>query len=211
MCVCPPALAGGSHDRCCGPEDRVIATGLATRSRTVPIRNHTSTTESAPVVYGKLDRGVSILLVQLRSGDSVSFDDIVADGKSIQGLNEFLGDYLLGLLVSANFIASASLGDRLRALLGIEKHIRYLASFTLSVYLFHMPLTVLVWNGLGVRSVAGFALLLVAGIFVLGSLTERRNRFYRARLEKMLDFGHTTPYIDSPEPPPNLDNRPKVH
>lgn len=130
--------------------------------------------------------------------------------KNLHGSNQFLGDYLLGLIVSANFIAAASLGNRLRVLFKIEKPIRYLASFTLSVYLFHMPLTVLIWNGLNVRSVAGFALLLVIGIFVLGSLTERKNKFYRERLEKKLDVGRRPRDIANPEPFLDLDHNPKV-
>jgi hypothetical protein len=115
--------------------------------------------------------------------------------KSLNGANQFVGDYLLALIVAANFIAAASLGNRLRLLFNLEKYIRYFASFTLSVYLFHMPLTVLIWNGLGVRSPTGFAVLLVLGIFLLGSLTERKNIPIRQALEKWLGMGR--PYAAS--------------
>jgi peptidoglycan/LPS O-acetylase OafA/YrhL len=94
-----------------------------------------------------------------------------------RGSNQFVGDFLLGLVVALNFLAAGSLG--MGALLRYEKAIRYLSSFTFSMYVFHMPLAVLVWNGLGVRSGAAFTGLLLAGIVVMGELTERRTQWYR--------------------------------
>jgi len=99
--------------------------------------------------------------------------------RSLNGSNQFVGDFLLGLIVAANFVAAASINRHLDVLRIIESPIRYLASFTLSVYLFHLPLTVFIWNGLQVRSVPGFALLLLTGIFILGSVTERKNKLLR--------------------------------
>jgi peptidoglycan/LPS O-acetylase OafA/YrhL len=103
--------------------------------------------------------------------------------RSLNGSNQFVGDFLLGLIVAANFIAAASISRHLDLLQIVARPIRYLASFTLSVYLFHLPLTVFIWNGLQVRSVAGFALLLLTGIFVLGSITERKNMLLRDWVE----------------------------
>lgn len=105
--------------------------------------------------------------------------------QDLHGSDQFIGDYLLGAIVAANFVAAASMGSYLRGLVRWQTPIRYLASFTLSSYLLHMPLTVLIWSGFGVHSVAAYALLLVAGIFVVGSLTERRHRTIRQALERI--------------------------
>jgi peptidoglycan/LPS O-acetylase OafA/YrhL len=94
-----------------------------------------------------------------------------------RGSNQFVGDFLLGLIVALNFLAAGSLG--MGTLLRYEKAIRYLSSFTFSMYVFHMPLAVLVWNGLGERSGAAFTGLRLAGIDVMGELTERRTQWYR--------------------------------
>jgi peptidoglycan/LPS O-acetylase OafA/YrhL len=105
--------------------------------------------------------------------------------EDLHGSDQFVGDYLLGLIVAANFVAAASMGRHFNGLLKLQKPIRYLASFTLSIYLLHMPFTVFIWNGLGVHSALGYAVLLVAGIFVVGSLTERKNRSIRAWFERL--------------------------
>lgn len=100
----------------------------------------------------------------------------------LHGANQFVGDFLLGLIVTAHFAAARSLEGRFYVLLKRETQIKYLASFTLSIYLFHMPLTVLIWNGLQVHVAWAFLPLLAAGIFILGSLTERRNGIYRSNV-----------------------------
>jgi peptidoglycan/LPS O-acetylase OafA/YrhL len=105
---------------------------------------------------------------------------------SLHGSNQFIGDYLLGLIVSVNFLAAASMGNKWQIFGSFEKSIRYLSSFTLSIYLFHMPLSVFIWNGLRVRSALGFTVLLAGGIFVLGSATERRNKQCRRWVEQLL-------------------------
>jgi len=97
-----------------------------------------------------------------------------------RGSNQFVGDFLLGLVVALNFLAAGSLG--MGWLLKCEKAIRYLSSFTFSMYVFHMPLAVLIWNGLGVHSGPAFVGLLLLGIVGMGELTERRTGWYRARL-----------------------------
>ena len=99
---------------------------------------------------------------------------------SIQGANQFVGDFLMGLLVSANFIAAANLTTMFKGVIRFEKPIRYLASFTFSTYLYHMPLAVLLWNGLAIHSAAGFYGLLAVGIFLLAQATERRVTYFRA-------------------------------
>lgn len=101
-----------------------------------------------------------------------------------RGSNQFVGDFLLGVIVSMNFLAAGSLDMRLLVKFGPV--IRYLSGFTFSIYVFHMPLAVLIWNGLGVHSTAGFYGLLFAGIFILGSCTERRTKWYRTLLGKAI-------------------------
>jgi peptidoglycan/LPS O-acetylase OafA/YrhL len=116
-----------------------------------------------------------------------------------RGSNQFAGDFLLGVIVALHFLAAWSL--RLRLLLVFEKAIRYLSSVTFSMYLFHMPLTILIWNGLDVHSVPLFFGLLLAGILVLGEVTERRTGWYRARLEAWLAAGaRRTPVGARPGP-----------
>lgn len=106
---------------------------------------------------------------------------------SLRGSNQFIGDFILGLIVTANFVAVASLGAYTQVLIKHEKRIRYASSYTLSIYLYHMPLTVLIWNGLGVHHAAGFLLLLSAFIVVLGMLTERRIKFFRTLFTRMFE------------------------
>lgn len=101
-----------------------------------------------------------------------------------RGSNEFAGDFLLGLIVALHFMAAHAL--RMRVLQRCARAIRYLSSMTFSMYLFHMPLTLLIWNGLGVHAVPLFFALLAVGIAALGELTERRTGWYRARIGKWL-------------------------
>lgn len=105
---------------------------------------------------------------------------------SLKGSNQFLGDLILGVLVTANFAAVASMGSHLRPLFKIERQVRYASSFTLSAYLYHMPLAVLIWNGLGVHNAVGFLVVLTALIFALGVVTERRVKFFRRVLRRLL-------------------------
>jgi peptidoglycan/LPS O-acetylase OafA/YrhL len=74
---------------------------------------------------------------------------------AVQQLNEsalFIGDMLLGFAVAGNFLGAIALGERLRPLFCIERPVRFAASYSFSIYLYHMPLAVLLWNGLGLRS-----------------------------------------------------------
>lgn len=114
--------------------------------------------------------------IAIRTALTRSFPELMG---WLHGANQFVGDFLLGLIVTAHFAAARSLEGRFRVLLKREVQIKYLASFTLSIYLFHMPLMVLIWNGLQVHAAWAFLPLLAGGILLLGSLTERRNGIYR--------------------------------
>lgn len=122
-----------------------------------------------------------------------------------RGSNQFVGDFVLGLIVTLNFMAAWAL--RLHLLLPFEKLVRYLSSITFSMYLFHMPLTVLIWNGLGVHTGPLFYGLLAAGVMALGELTERRTRWYRGLLDKwasaapLKGFDFSDPLADSTRRP----------
>lgn len=98
------------------------------------------------------------------------------------GSGMFVGDFLFGLIVTANFASAASLNMRL--LSRIRVPIRYLSSFTFSTYVFHMPLVVLIWNGGGIHGAFAFYSVLLLTIFAFGQLTERQTSFYRTLLQR---------------------------
>ncbi len=90
-------------------------------------------------------------------------------------------DYPLAILVTMNFYAAAQATGLGRILLAFAKPIRLAASFTLTIYLFHLPLLVLFHDALRTRGL--LCLIAVIGsIVVLGYLTEHRRRDLRALL-----------------------------
>lgn len=96
----------------------------------------------------------------------------------------FMGDYLLGIAVAGNFLAAASMGQRLRVLFRLDQAIRPAASYTFSIYLYHMPLAVLLWNGLELRNPWLFIPTLLLMLLLLGTLTERQLPLYRRVLQR---------------------------
>lgn len=98
------------------------------------------------------------------------------------GSGMFVGDFLFGIIVTANFTAAASL--RMRILFPAQSMIKYLSSFTFSAYVFHMPLVIFLWNGVGVHEAIAFYPLLTLTIFAFGQLTERQTKFYRSILQR---------------------------
>lgn len=121
--------------------------------------------------------------------------------QDLHGSDQFLGDFLLGLIVAVNFTAAASMGRYFDGLLQWQAPIRYLASFTLSTYLLHIPLTVLIWNGLGIHFVPAYAVLLLAGIYIVGSCTERRHQAIRHSLENHILRKRQALPADTPRSP----------
>ncbi len=92
-----------------------------------------------------------------------------------------LTDYALAVLVAVNFCATAHAFRFGRILLPFARPIRSIASFTLTTYLFHLPLLVLFWDVL--HTPPWVCLLAVVGSIVLiGCLTEHRRRDLRALL-----------------------------
>lgn len=98
---------------------------------------------------------------------------------SLGASNQFIGDYILGIIVTFHFAAVASMDKALGWMQKGAKQIRFASSFTFSTYLYHMPLTVLLWNVLGVSNPATFLCLLVALIVALGAVTERKAKVLR--------------------------------
>lgn len=93
---------------------------------------------------------------------------------------KMLTDYLLGLLVMANFIGfHACARWFLRILRRIERPVRYLAGATFSLYLFHRPMTHFlvsagVQTGDNWLAFTGVVLGIIAACFALAAVTERR-------------------------------------
>lgn len=104
----------------------------------------------------------------------------------------FLGDYILGPLIVLNFAGFRAMGHQLAWLLNpFKKVIRYAASFTLTLYLFHQPL-IQFYAALiaGEEGEIGYFWQTIAAtmvtIFILGYLTERRREGMRQWLRVKL-------------------------
>lgn len=95
-----------------------------------------------------------------------------------------LYDIVIGVVVSFNFAAAASLGASFQALKAIERPIRYLATFTLSLYIFHAPLTEWLVKVVKIDHALPFYATLAVCVFVLAQLTERRTGWYRHQLRR---------------------------
>jgi peptidoglycan/LPS O-acetylase OafA/YrhL len=124
-----------------------------------------------------------------------------------RGSNQFGGDVVLGVIVALNFLAARSLG--MRVLLKCEKAIRYLAGFTFSMYVFHLPLAVLVWNVFDVHAALPFFGLLLLGVVGMGELTERRTAWYRSQLAPLFARALDAPRVERPAAP--LGESPEGH
>jgi peptidoglycan/LPS O-acetylase OafA/YrhL len=113
------------------------------------------------------------------------------------GSGMFVGDFLFGLIVTTNFAAAASL--ELKVLSRIQAPVKYLSSFTFSAYVFHMPLAIFIWNGVGVHEVAPFYATLILSIFAFGQLTERQTKLYRYILQNWTPFRGKAPAAQTPQ------------
>jgi peptidoglycan/LPS O-acetylase OafA/YrhL len=111
---------------------------------------------------------------------------------------EFIGDYVLGALVALNFIAFRSCAPVFdRVLLPIARPIRWAASYTFSLYLFHRPL-ILFFTALihGDPRTSGFyygvVVLVLVSVVALGSVTEHRKSWFKRIFERGLDGARRT-------------------
>jgi peptidoglycan/LPS O-acetylase OafA/YrhL len=93
-----------------------------------------------------------------------------------------LTDYPLATLVALNFFAVGHLRRIGRVLLLFARPIRTCASYTLTTYLFHLPLLVLFWDVLHIPAWL-CVVALAASIIVAGRLSEHRRLDLRVVLE----------------------------
>lgn len=100
--------------------------------------------------------------------------------------SQVMYDVLLGVIVTAHFAAAAALPGLGRFLAQWRGAVRYVASFTFSLYLFHMPLTELFSVVLGISSPAVFYAALLACVWMLAQVTERRVPYFRALFGRLL-------------------------
>ncbi len=132
---------------------------------------------------------LAILLVKSAIGTTLH-DEFQAGWPRTAALLAFSGypltDYTLAILVAVNFYAAAHAHRLAGLLLPFKKPIRLLASFTLTIYLFHLPLLILFWDVL--HAPPWFCVVaLSASIVGLGYLTEHRRRDLRGLLAVVAD------------------------
>ena len=99
----------------------------------------------------------------------------------IGDLHWFVGDYLIALLVTANFAAVARVPKFGSVLIKAKRSISLAASFTLSIYLYHSPLLSLLRGGFGCSTLITLIMMIV-GIIGLGLLTEHKRTTLRRLL-----------------------------
>lgn len=107
---------------------------------------------------------------------------------ALHGANQFLGDWLLGLLVAANFAAAACLGRFGAVLLRAAGPIRWAAGCTFSAYLYHMPLLAGAVLLLHLRGAAAL-LAVLAGVVALAEVSERRVSAVRRGVGGLVTLG----------------------
>lgn len=107
----------------------------------------------------------------------------------------FLGDYLLAVLIAANFVGFRAIAGSFSGMLSaLAAPIRKASSYTFSIYLFHLPLVfmfVIVFRSMG-PGLARLALVLastLAVVVALGAITEQRKDGLRRWLLKVLPGG----------------------
>jgi peptidoglycan/LPS O-acetylase OafA/YrhL len=95
-----------------------------------------------------------------------------------------LSDYLVTLLTVANFLAVDNLTRSMAVAPRVRSGIAWCASFTLTIYLFHMPLLALLHD---ILQIEGAVLLAVVFplLWGIGLLTEHRRASWREGLERL--------------------------
>jgi len=107
----------------------------------------------------------------------------------------FLGDYLLALLIALNFLGFRRIAGRFdRCFAACGPAIRKAASYTFSIYLFHLPLVLLfeillAGMGKGYAYLAAVLAATLAAVLLLGSVTEQQKDRLRRWLAQVLPAG----------------------
>ncbi len=113
----------------------------------------------------------------------------------------FLGDWIVGILVLLNFAAFRAIGPQFSFILNpLKTIIRYTASFTLTLYLFHQPLLLFFAALIGGENSDNWYFwqtmtATMVTIFFLGLLTEHRREGMRQWLRKKLEQLENTPFM----------------
>jgi len=104
----------------------------------------------------------------------------------------FITDYLLALVIAANFVGFRAIAPAFSApLLALEKPIRWIASFTFSLYILHQPLLqffAALING-DPKGYVFYAEVMAAtllAVYVIGSLTEHKRGHLRRAIHALL-------------------------
>lgn len=105
--------------------------------------------------------------------------------------SSLIGDSILAVLMAAHIVAVANMPTVGRVLDTVRRPIRTVASCTLSIYLFHVPLLEILHRGLGLGGNGGaeaWAALGLSGLAIVGlsSVTEHRRSAWRAALARVV-------------------------
>ncbi len=154
-----------------------------------------------------LSMSVALLLVVLSSVGIVAFHVLDIEGQVTAWLKAFLGeywhaqltfskfflsDYLLAVLVFANFAGMRLVAPALAPLfIRIERPVRFLAGYTFALYLLHQPLflffcAVLQGNPEGYAYWVAVTALVIFSVGVVGQFTESKRQGLRRWLEVSL-------------------------
>jgi peptidoglycan/LPS O-acetylase OafA/YrhL len=107
----------------------------------------------------------------------------------LKSADRYLADYLVCLLVVANFLCAKSAG--FHGLLRIQKPIRILASYTFTLYLVHV-LVIRLWLVLyphdpaSTADVAALVLLIVVATWLIGQVTEQRKDWFEKMFARLM-------------------------
>jgi peptidoglycan/LPS O-acetylase OafA/YrhL len=145
-------------------------------------------TERTAAILWVASAGAALLLFKsglrytLNAALAVRWPDMASLFQSSSGY--LLTDYPMAALIAANFYATAYYGRISRPLIALAGPIRICASYTPTIYLFHMPLLVLFADVLKLPALL-CPLAMAASIVPIGYLTEHRRRELRAFLVAM--------------------------
>jgi hypothetical protein len=96
----------------------------------------------------------------------------------------FIGDYVIALLITVNFASVVSVPKISSLVIKVKSPISLAASFTLSIYLYHIPLLSLFRGGFECPALMTL-IMIAAGIIVLGLVTEHK----RTALRNLMTVG----------------------
>jgi peptidoglycan/LPS O-acetylase OafA/YrhL len=119
-------------------------------------------------------------------------------GLPLKSADRYLADYVVCTLVVVNFLCAKSVG--FHALLRIAKPVRWLASYTFTLYLVH-ALVMRVWmivyphRRSDAGDVALLLMVIVAATWVIGQVTEHRKWWFEAMFVRLTA---RLPFVDRP-------------